>query len=263
LSAARFVPALVLAAAVTGASDTPPTAIEVMSRVNDRAKGGDADMHLRLVFRDLQRGEHVREVDVRRKQLATGYRSRYRLTAPDHLVGISLLIAEDREMGGMWMYLPNADHLVPVVTRGLSALASDFTCEDLRLSVPLGDYDFAMLGADTIQGKTAYKIEMRPRTERMRSELGFAKSIGWVLPASWMIVRAEYLDAQGAVFKTFQGSLPESVQGTWTIRHYVMTNHRARHETEADVVSVRYGLQWPKAAFEPEALKAPMPMMTR
>jgi hypothetical protein len=170
-------------------------------------------------------------------------------------VGISLLLAEDREMPGMWMYLPNADHLVPVVTRGLSALASDFTCEDLRLTFPLDDYQFTSVGAETLDGRACLKVEMKPRGERLQSELGFAKAVGWIRDDLWMIIRAEYFDGTGQVFKSFKTSPPENIQGIWTIRRYSMTNQRAQHETEAEVLDVRYGLQFPRNGFEPQALK--------
>jgi hypothetical protein len=175
--------------------------------------------------------------------------------APDHLGGISLLLAEDREMPGMWMYLPNADHLVPVVTRGLSALASDFTCEDLKLSLPLEDYEFAILGTETRDNRLHYRIQMTPRSDRLQAELGFGKAIGWVRADIWTIVRAEYLDRAGQVFKTFTAREAELVQGIWTIKRYTMTNHRAQHETDAQIVSVRYGLDLPAKWFTSEALR--------
>jgi hypothetical protein len=249
---------LVLTCGAVGfvAGQAPPTGQQIMRNVNERAMGGDSEMHLRLQFRDFRRGDHIREVEVRRKKLPSGYRSLYRMTAPEHVAGISLLLAEDIEMPGMWMYLPNADHLLPVVTRGLSALASDFSCEDLRLSFPLSDYHFNNLGTEVLDGRTYYRVEMRPGTERLESELGFTKATGWVLDALWIVARVQYFDQQGQVFKTFHADYPEQVQGVWTVRHYTMTNDRAQHATDAEVVDVRYHLQFPAADFEPHALKA-------
>jgi hypothetical protein len=241
--------------AVLEAQQALPTGEAIMRNVNARPKGGDARLDIRLIFRDLRRGDHLRYVEVRRKQLASGYRSLYRMTAPEHLTGISLLLAEDRELPGMWMYLPNANHLVPVVTRGLSALASDFSCEDLRLTFALDDYRFTTIGSEVNSGHRIYKVEMVPRTDRLQAELGFTKAVGWVRGDLWMLIRAEYYDGGGKVFKTFSAEAPQLVQGVWTVRRYTMTNHRAQHETQAEVTAVRYGLQLQPGAFVPDALK--------
>lgn len=249
--------ALVLA----GAAPAPralPSGEEVMRKVNGRSRGGDSTMELRLLYRDSKQGDHTRLVSVQRKSLAAGYRTSFRITSPEHLKGITLLLLEDVQRLGMWMYFPAGDHLVPVVTRGLSALASDFSCEDLRVAFPVDQYDFRNLGQAKLEGQTAYRIEMLPRGERLQRELGFARAIGWVLPESWVLVRADYFDSGAAQpFKVFRAERLELVDGVWTLRKYSMVNHRAKHSTEAEVVAVRYHLKLPAERFVPEALRPP------
>jgi hypothetical protein len=247
------------AVALLAADSAPPSGEEVMRRVNTRPLGGDSTMELRLLYRDFKQGQgdHTREVAVTRKLLPAGYRTSFRITAPPHLAGIALLLLEDAEHNGMWMYFPEGEKLVPVVTRGLSALASDFSCEDLRVAFPLKDYDFRNLGLETLDGRSVYRIEMVPRGERLQQELRVARAIGWVLADRWILVQAEYFASDDVKpFKVFHAERIDRVDGVWTVRKYSMVNHRAGHATEAEVVDVHYHLKIPAERLAPEALRA-------
>jgi hypothetical protein len=233
-----------------------PSGLQIMSEVNARPRGGDAQMRMRLVLKDARRGTHTRQVEMERKALSTGYRTIYRISGPQHLAGISLLIGEDRELNGMWMYFPSSDHLVRVASRGFSALASDFSCEDLRADFPLRDFHFKNLGREEAQGRTYWRVEMRPLSETLARELGYSYAIGWVLSDARVIAKAEYYDSQGKQFKTFQAHHLEKISDVWTVRHYTMVNHRAQHESEVYVDTVQYQMRLSKDRFEPNILRA-------
>jgi len=147
------------------------------------------------------------------------------------------------------MYFPAAKQTVHVVSRGLPALASDFTGEDLQVKVSLSDYTFQLLGSEPMNGFETYRIEMMPNNDRLRNELGYANSIGWVRGDIWMIVRADYLDENGVVFKTFSADHIEQKQGIWTARKLTMQNSRARHVTEVSVLDIDYSYRFPSDIF--------------
>jgi outer membrane lipoprotein-sorting protein len=189
-----------------------------------------------------------------RKQLPSGYRTAYWITAPEHEKGIGLLLSEDPVQSGTWMYFPASSQVVHVAIRGLSALASDFSCEDLRVGAPLTDYGFRALGPASLDGVSTLQVEMVPRTERLRSELGFSKSVGWVRDDIWLIVRADYYDENGKVFKTFRAGDVQQVQGIWTARRFTMENLRAQHSTEVRLAEVDYGVRLSEDLFAPDRL---------
>src|SRR5262249_28572638 len=157
--------------------------------------------------------EFRKEIIAHRRWFDTGYRTSYWITAPEHENGIGLLIAEDALQRGMWMYFPAVQQTIHVVSRGLPALASDFSCEDLLAEIPLSDYAFRITGRELVDSFDTLRIEMKPKSDQLRSELGFANSIGWVRDDIWMIVRADYLDDSGVAFKTFTAADVEQVQG--------------------------------------------------
>jgi hypothetical protein len=229
-----------------------PPGLEVMRRVNDRPRGKGCRMRLEMSLRDAKRGEFRKSIDMVRRQFPTGYRTAYDILAPDHEKGIGLLLSEDPAQRGMWMYFPASRQVIHVASRGLSALASDFSCEDLLVSLPLAEYDFRTLGRDRVGGLSCLRVEMRPNIERLRLELGFARAIGWVREDIWLIVRADYEDEKGQVFKSFAAADVEPVDGIWTVKRFAMDNRRARHATEVRVAEVDYSALTAEDRFSPE-----------
>lgn len=219
-------------------------------------------MRLSLVLHDHRGLSHQRSVDVARTAVAGAEATVYRITAPEHLDGIALLIDEDRAEPAMWMYFPNSDRRVRVKTRGLSALSSDFSCEDLRVTFRLEDYDFKTLERRRcgLNGSAScLAVEMRPKTDRLRREFGYDRAIGVVREDISMIVEADYYSASGEVFKHFEAESIEQIQGVWTARSYSMENFRADHRSEVEVQTVQYRLQLPAEIFEAAALGRPLP----
>ncbi len=231
-----------------------PTGEAVMQRVNDRDRGVDARLRLRFSLHDKKRGTFDRVVDVRRKRFGGSYRSIYHTRSPPHLRDVSMLIAEDTALDGMWMFFPESDHLVKVASRGISALASDFSCQDLRVTHSLGDFQYTTLGRTTIGGKPAFRVEMKPKRERLGREFGFTHAIGWVLESDWIIVRADFFDARGNVFKRFESEPPQLVEGVPTLMRYSMVNYRADHRSDVEVLTVEYRQELDEADFWPDAL---------
>jgi Outer membrane lipoprotein-sorting protein len=239
------------AAGIADTTDLPP-GLEVMRRVNARSRGQAARMRLEMLLRDPKRGEFRKSIDMARRQFPSGYRTSYRILTPEHEEGIGLLLSEDPAQRGMWMYFPAAKQLVRVASRGLSALASDFSCEDLLAAVPLADYTFRTLGRVRLGRVPCLQVEMTPSTERLRLELGFARAIGWVREDIWLIARADYEDEQGNLIKTFLADEVERIDGIWTARRFSMDSRRARHATEVRVAQVDYSARPEEERFSPE-----------
>lgn len=257
--AAAFVLALAAAAPLRPAASAQPalpTGAEIMAKVNARPRGDAARLVLGLTVSDRKRGEFHKRIEIQRRGDSSGYRTVYRVAEPDHEEGIVLLVAEERELDGFWMYFPRSDHLLRVATRGLSALGSDFSCEDMRWKVPLDDYVFRTLERVEIDGHPGWRVEMRPASERLQSELGFDVAIGWVRADTWMVVRSDYYDAAGRLFKTYRANRIERVQGIWTVLEATMVNRRIDQRSRAVVHSIEYRLDpQPEAAlFQPEGL---------
>ncbi|WP_316193046.1 outer membrane lipoprotein-sorting protein [Bradyrhizobium sp. SZCCHNRI1029] len=223
------------------AADALPSGSEIMQRVNARWRGNADRAHLLMTLHS-SKGDYSKEIISERDRVKSGYRTAYWITAPTHERGVGLLLSEDQgdPQAGMWLFFPSTQQTLHVVSRGISALASDFSCEDLLAVTPPGSYVFRVLRFDKAEGFGTYQIEMKPATERLTRELGFTNAIGWVRDDIWMIVRAEYLDDSGRAFKKFAADDIEKIDGVWTARTFTMENLRANHKTRVHIEEINY-----------------------
>ena len=245
--------AFLLLAAAPAPQPPAPSAEEVMRRVNARPRGKDAEMNLKLLL-NSRRGPYTKTVSMRRRALADGYRTLYRVNTPASETGILLLVAEDKALNSLWMYFPSSDHLLQVASRGLSALGTDFTCEDLKLAFPLADYNFRLLGRADCRGESCLRVEMTPREPRLQRELNFDHAVGWVREDLAMIVRSDYYDSDGNLFRTFQVEELKQIQGIWTATKTSMVNARAEHRTDVELADVRYFLDLSREPLTPDTM---------
>ncbi len=244
---------------LASSSTTQLTGAEIMHRVNGRSRGNASKMMMEMTIRDLKRGNFYKTIIMQRKRLPSGYRTGYWIAAPDHEKGIALLLSEDNRQHGMWMYFPASHQSLRVATRGFPALASDFSCEDLLVRIPLAEYEFRVVGRESIDGISTERVEMIPRTEELRSELGFTKSVGWVRDDIWMIVRADYYDENGEVFKRFTAKDVAQVQGIWTVRRFFMENIRVHHSSEVQLKEIDYSTRTSESLLTPEQFGTVLP----
>lgn len=231
--------ALVLLLFLAGASPAQPplSGREVMRRVNERDPGKHCRLELSMELQDLRGGgSYVREVEVVRKEVAGGHRTRYRVTEPERYRDIALLFLEDLRPPQMWMYFPASKHRAQVAMRGISALGGDFSCEDLKAAFDLDGFDFRFLGRETREGREHLRIEMTPRSPALARELGYSKAVGVVRTDPWMVIAAEYFDAAGRPLRSFHAAEIERMDGVWIARRYSMENTRIGHRT---VVRIR------------------------
>ena len=135
-------------------------------------------------------------------------------------------------------------------------MSSDFNCEDLLEQIPLASFQFRLLGQEREGSILLARVEMVPATDRLKRELGISKSIGWVRQDIGMIIRAEYFDERGSVFKRFIADDIRRVRGIWTAHRLVMESLRAQHSSEVKVVAEDYLTPIADSVFSPEAIGA-------
>jgi len=227
----------------------------IMAKVNQRSRGASSRMVLEMTLQDTARQKTFhKSIVMERKKFGLAYRSAYWVTAPEHEKKIALLLSEDLSPAGLWMYFPGTQRVTEIASRGFPALASDFSCEDLLEQVPLSSFQFRLLGQERQGAYLLARVEMVPATERLKSELGFAKSVGLVRRDIGMIVHADYFDASGVIFKKFTADDIRKVEGVWTAHRLLMENLRAQHSTEVRVLEEDHSSPIPDTDFSPEEL---------
>jgi hypothetical protein len=224
--------------------------------VNLRFIGDSVQMKLDLAIHDERRGDSHKTITMWRKHFPGGHRSLYRVDTPEEENEIALLVSEDMVQDGVWMYFPSTLAVTRVMSRGFTALATDFSCEDLLQEVPLGDYRFRLHGKQNLDGVQTVQIEKIPIREELSSELGYAKAIHWIREDIRMVVRSDFYDEQGKLSRVYRAGNIRHIHGIVTALDQSMEDLRTNHTTRVRIARVDYEAHLAAENFEKDRMGA-------
>lgn len=237
---ARLPAALLLLFTAACARADGPDGLAIMKSVDAREDGRDALSSATFVLEN-EKGEQ-RKRTVQRHWLdldgKEGHHSKTVLffTAPPDVAGTGLLNWSYEEAGkddDQWLYLPafRQTKRIAAAEKEKSFLGTDFTFEDMSRRKVEED-DHVQVGAETVEGKTYYRVESKPRS----ADYLYSKRVSWVEKDTWLVRKVEFYDRKGSHQKTmtivWMQSLPAD-GGTpiWTWDRAVMVDHQKRHKT--------------------------------
>lgn len=209
-------------------------------------------------------GEIVRRSEDLLKGVSSRGKFRMTITTPDYTrtmemeswwVGqekaLIVITAPKREAGNktlkvgneLWMYLRNTETTIKIPPSMMlqSWMGSDFTNDDLvRESSLIDDYDTRILRTDTIDGVSAWKLELTPRPS---APVVWGRILHWVRNADYLPARTEYYDERGKLMRTLEYSGvrrfgTRSIPSQWTMVNGVKPDHRTEFlylEAEFDI----------------------------
>ena len=119
-------------------------------------------------------------------------RSRSVLTfvQPAEVKGVALLVVNFPDRASdQWMWTPaiQRERRIALQDRSTRFFGTDFSFEDLE-ERDTGQYDYAMLGEETIDGAACWKVESRPRKGKSSQ---YTSSIVWVRKDNYAFQRIE------------------------------------------------------------------------
>ena len=157
-----------------------------------------------------------------------------------------------------WMYLPASRRVrrIPASQRGNSFLGTDFSYEDIQseLKFKLEDWDFEYSGNDNSEGRIRHQLQGTPSDPRIARELGYGAFSAIIDEASWMPIKIEFVDPRERQLKTIEVLDFELIDGIWTARHIVATNHQTGHTTEFIFNDIQYTTDLDENLFQPQTL---------
>jgi hypothetical protein len=176
-----------------------------------------------------------------------------RFTAPAEVKGVALLIHNHPERASdQWMWTPalQRDRRIALQDRSTRFFGTDFSFEDLE-ERDVDQYDYSMLGTDTIDGVACWKIEMTPKRTRASH---YTRSIAWVRKDNYVLARLDNF-VQDDVVKRLTNSTVENIQGIWTARQLEMTDLRRNTRTRLTLQQVKYDAPINEREFTLEAIR--------
>ncbi|MCC6860546.1 MAG: outer membrane lipoprotein-sorting protein [Bryobacterales bacterium] len=174
-----------------------------------------------------------------------------RFTAPPDVKGVALLVVNHPDRASdQWMWTPaiGRDRRIALQDRSTRFFGTDFSFEDLE-ERDVDQFDFTLLGAETIDGALCWKIESRPRKKSQ-----YTSSHLWIRQDNYVPARLDNFIKDEVVRRLFYRQV-ERIQEIWTARELDMTDLRRNSRTILRLEKVRYNVPLQEEEFTVQALR--------
>jgi outer membrane lipoprotein-sorting protein len=252
---------MVLAKPVTVGASEILEADQIVANINAVKDGAHVTRKLTMTMTDRHGKQREQESVNYRKYFASDKKTVMFFQKPANIRDTGFLIwnyADPTEEDDQWLYLPALRKVrrVSAADRGDYFLGTDFTYEDMKLDgkfEPL-DYTFVLQGEESLDGVLTHKLEATPRSEDIARELGYSKTVSWVDPRNWTLVKVEFHDQKGKLLKTLTADDIRQIDGYWTRHRLTMHNQQTGHQTEFVFSDVDYVTPIKDSLFSKQAL---------
>ena len=152
-----------------------------------------------------------------------------RFTAPAEVKGVALLVVNHPDRASdQWMWTPaiERDRRIALQDRSTRFFGTDFSFEDLE-ERDVDQYDYTLLGEETVDGAACWKIESRPKQSKTSQ---YTQSPVWIRKDNY-VARSTRTSSRTRSCAASQHPDIQNVQGIWTARTLEMTDLRRKSRT--------------------------------
>jgi len=217
--------------------------------------GTDLKARVKMTLLTKEGQQRLRDLTMLRKNEAGGNR-RYFLYfhGPADVRGTVLMVYKypNRE-DDRWLFIPALNLVQRVAARDSrsSFVGSDFSYEDISGRDVEAD-THKVLRVEALGSRQAVVIESVPAREA-----DYARKLTWVDQTTFLPLKEEHYDLQGALYKVFTADEIRDVQGFPTARKRTMTNVKTGHKTEVVFETIAYNVGLGDDIFTERALRRP------
>jgi hypothetical protein len=176
-----------------------------------------------------------------------------RFIDPPEVKGVALLVHNYKDRSSdQWMWTPalQRDRRIAMQDRSTRFFGTDFSFEDLE-ERDVDQFDYKLLGEETLDGAACWKIESRPRAS-MRSQ--YSHSHVWVRKDIYTFVKVDaYRNAD--LLRRMHYRDFERVKGVWTARQLEVFDARRKSRTVMKLEKLEYNLPMKEGDFTLQALR--------
>ncbi len=176
-----------------------------------------------------------------------------RFEAPAEVKGVALLVVNHPDRSSdQWMWTPaiGRERRIAMQDRSTRFFGTDFSFEDLE-ERDTNQFDFRLLGDDTIDGAACWKIESRPRKTKTSQ---YTHSYVWIRKDNYVVAQIENYK-NTALVRTAKYSDIQRVQNLWTAQTIEMTDIARKSRTILRIEKLEYNVPMKDEDFTLQAIK--------
>jgi hypothetical protein len=170
------------------------------------------------------------------------------VTAPQNLKGTRFLFLERKQgRDDQFIKVPDMHRVVQVSEkqRDQPFLGSDFYVSDM-IAPNVDGFEVTELSRETVAGRECRIIEAVPKQS---TDWQYGKARYAVQPDDQLVLRAEFFDKAGNLFKVWTLDKVEKVDDVWTPYAQRMKNVQQETESTLELVEIHYGATLPDEMF--------------
>jgi outer membrane lipoprotein-sorting protein len=224
------------------------TATEIVRRADEKMKG---ESSIGVFTMEIVRPSWKRSISMKSWTKGTDY-SLTLINAPAAERGKAFLMRENE----IWNWVPTVDRVIklPPSMMMQSWMGSDFTNDDLvKQSSIVTDYTHALVGEETIQGRDAWIIELRPKAD---APVVWGKIRAWITKGEYLQLKAEYFDEDDFLINTMLASQIRTLGGREIpTRLEMIPDGKPGHKTVLIYNDIQFNQEIPDSFFSLQNLK--------
>jgi len=244
-----------------------PTALEIMQRVGEREDGEDVEWDMIITLRNRLDEKRTRMAKLFRKDFVVKGEIQTRqvtvFLSPLNIRGVGMLSFDyknDVIDDDMWLYLPAIKKMrrISAAERGDNFVGTDFTFEDIKQGFAVDDYHYKFI-EETIwkaenQKFEVYRIEAIPKTDALKSALGFDRAEILVRKDIFMRVEQRFFDKNNILTRINSAHDVQKIQEIWTAMRLESYNILNNHRTVLEITGAVYNQKLPDSLFHERTL---------
>jgi outer membrane lipoprotein-sorting protein len=176
-----------------------------------------------------------------------------RFTAPPEVKGVALLIVNHTDRASdQWMWTPaiERDRRIALQDRSTRFFGTDFSFEDLE-ERDVNQYDYKMLGDETIDGAACWKIESKPKESKSSQ---YSSSLLAIRKDNYVTAQIESFVKDKLVRRIHYSEL-EKIDNIWTPRTVEVLDVGRNSRTILKLEKLQYNVPMKDEDFTIEALR--------
>jgi len=257
-----------LAWASSAAGAGPLTGKEIMTRNEDARKIAEFESKSRLVSGTRgAAGDKIKEFSFWRKVQQDGiHNSTFtRFHSPAEVKNEGILIIENASgKNDVLLYLPAYKKIRRVESQQQSGsfMGSVFSYSDIA-TPHVDEYEYKVVKDEKCPGAEnasvlCHQVEAIPANEEIKTRTGYGKSVAWVRQDNFMVVKAEYTNLEGEVFKRLEASKIKKVDeknNKWLAHELFIANLKTGEFTRLTFEKVKVNEGIPDSIFTQQNLQ--------